>query len=223
MADNYSGRFGDGFRREVEAAFLEVLNSPPETDELSKARFSGVGGLSAWVRDELYPELREAFDCANPGQVEAACARGGLALLMLSDANTAMAKVFSDAYAGPESEREASLKAGLKAHNWKPLTGAQMIAAEREAQIEQNGWVAKHDDDHIRAELIDAALAYLRETRYVTRQVAAEQPLGERPAPVEWPWALKYWKPASRIKMLRKAGALIAAEIDRLLRAGEKP
>lgn len=31
-----------------------------------------------------------------------------------------------------------------------------------------------------------------------------------------WPWNLKYWKPGERIDELTKAGALIAAEIDRL-------
>jgi hypothetical protein len=39
----------------------------------------------------------------------------------------------------------------------------------------------------------------------------------------DWPWSKKWWKPSSDpIRNLVKAGALIAAEIDRLQRA-KKP
>ena len=39
-----------------------------------------------------------------------------------------------------------------------------------------------------------------------------------------WPWDRKWWKPTpdNRIRELEKAGALIAAEIDRLLRLDNK-
>jgi hypothetical protein len=39
-----------------------------------------------------------------------------------------------------------------------------------------------------------------------------------------WPWNFKWWKPHpdNRIRDFEKAGALIAAEIDRLLRLDEK-
>jgi hypothetical protein len=33
-----------------------------------------------------------------------------------------------------------------------------------------------------------------------------------------WPWDESWWKPGDRIRELAKAGALIAAEIDRLNR-----
>jgi hypothetical protein len=41
--------------------------------------------------------------------------------------------------------------------------------------------------------------------------------------PEEWPWFQERWKPTpdNRIRELVKAGALIAAEIDRMLRLGE--
>lgn len=39
-----------------------------------------------------------------------------------------------------------------------------------------------------------------------------------------WPWAKEFWKPDStdRVKELAKAGALIAAEIDRILTKSSK-
>ena len=42
--------------------------------------------------------------------------------------------------------------------------------------------------------------------------------------PTLWPWALSQWKPTpdDRIRELTKAGALIAAEIDRLTELEEK-
>ena len=42
--------------------------------------------------------------------------------------------------------------------------------------------------------------------------------------PDSWPWALGWWKPGTDpIRNLEKAGALIAAEIDRLLRKRAPP
>ena len=40
--------------------------------------------------------------------------------------------------------------------------------------------------------------------------------------PTEWPWRKGYWAPKSRLKNLARAGALIAAEFDRIQLMGEK-
>jgi hypothetical protein len=37
-----------------------------------------------------------------------------------------------------------------------------------------------------------------------------------------WPWRWEWWKPGNRVRELEKAGALIAAEIDRLSRIENK-
>jgi hypothetical protein len=37
-----------------------------------------------------------------------------------------------------------------------------------------------------------------------------------------WPWNKSWWKPRNAIEDLTRAGALIAAEIDRLQRINEK-
>jgi hypothetical protein len=87
-------------------------------------------------------------------------------------------------------------------------SGAELIAAERARQIEAEGWTAEHDDtDHADGQLADAAACYALGRADVTIS-----------GTYLWPWANRWWKPASRVRELVKAGALIAAEIDRLNR-----
>lgn len=104
------------------------------------------------------------------------------------------------------------------------LTGVEMIAAERQRQITA-GWVAEHDDQHTHGELLLAALAYGVEAAPADAEFVT--PAGERfvggPArsmPQWWPWVEPMWNPPSDpVRNLTKAGALIAAELDRLARA----
>ena len=93
-------------------------------------------------------------------------------------------------------------------------TGIEIIAEERQRQILVEGWTNEHDKQHTHGELASAAEAYLRvETR-----------IGEFSHPQVWPWDIKWWKPSEEnpIRNLAKAGALIAAEIDRLQHLKEK-
>lgn len=81
------------------------------------------------------------------------------------------------------------------------LPGASMIAAERQRQIEVEGWTHEHDDEHRHGELVSAAVCYAKPAL----------------ADTYWPWDPFWWKPSDDpIRNLVKAGALIAAEIDRL-------
>lgn len=90
--------------------------------------------------------------------------------------------------------------------------GITLIAQERRRQVEQEGWDSTHDDEAEGFELSRAGACY-----------AQSAVMGENAgAPREWPWSYQWWKPGKPIRMLVKAGALIAAEIDRRLRAGEK-
>lgn len=94
-------------------------------------------------------------------------------------------------------------------------TGVQLIQEERERQLSQEEFSDEMDDQYIDQELAEAAACYAT-------------PVNDRPFPVResgqapliWPWSPKWWKPTpqDRIRELQKAGALIAAEIDRLLR-----
>jgi hypothetical protein len=96
--------------------------------------------------------------------------------------------------------------------------GVVLIAAEREAHITREGYTSEHDDAHDKGELADAAAVYAR----LARLGGVEKFLLLLAADW-WPWTPADFKQASPIRMLVKAGALIAAEIDRRLRAGEKP
>ena len=82
-----------------------------------------------------------------------------------------------------------------------------LIAAERVRQQNEEGWTPEHDDRHVSGELVVAAACYALPSRFVTRHA-------------NWPFERSAWKPVpdDRVRELKKAGALIAAEIDRLLR-----
>lgn len=81
--------------------------------------------------------------------------------------------------------------------------GVGIIASERQRQIEREGYDAAHDSEHDPKELIDAARAYLHAERSLSG--AARM----------WPWGVGF-KPTTLARNLAKAGALIAAALDRL-------
>ncbi len=91
----------------------------------------------------------------------------------------------------------------------KQMTGAESIAAERQRQIDEEGWTAKHDDTFWSGQLVYAAISYARARNRDSRP------------PGMWPWTSEWWKPKDYRSNLVRAGALIAAEIDRLDRATE--
>ncbi len=104
-------------------------------------------------------------------------------------------------------------------------TGADLITEERERQIDEEGWTAEHDAAHCLGQLSTAGAAYALDV--VGREDKGD---GERgyweaeclKASIEcWPWDGEWWKPTPEdpIRQLTKAGALIAAEIDRIQRA----
>lgn len=88
------------------------------------------------------------------------------------------------------------------------MNGAQLIADERLAQVQRDGWTPDHDDRHVEGELLSAAQSYIIEV----------MDPGEAIHTGFWPenWI---WNPSEDpVRNLVKAGALIAAEIDRLKR-----
>lgn len=104
--------------------------------------------------------------------------------------------------------------------------GVKAIAAERQRQIEKEGWAPEHDDKHSRGELARAAACYALQAA----QRSDETPYEDRPGRRRWwrthfaiikfwPWDWGWWKPVDRQRDLEKAGALIAAELDRVIRA----
>lgn len=97
------------------------------------------------------------------------------------------------------------------------------IAAERLRQIDGEGRTADHDDGYVAGELASAAAAYAYvasvpdSMRRLVSGIYSIQNLS-RIADL-WPWEAHWWKPKDRRADLVRAGALIAAEIERLDRA----
>ena len=83
----------------------------------------------------------------------------------------------------------------------RDMKAIEEIAAERQRQIEVEGWTPEHDDTHDQNELAYASACY-----------AVGMPMASY-----WPWDARWWKPdPDRRRRLVKAGALIVAEIERL-------
>jgi hypothetical protein len=116
------------------------------------------------------------------------------------------------------------------------LYGAQLIVLERERQLTHKGWTTEHDDGHTGEQLAMAAACYATPDliRIKTERIANTTSFTD-----PWPWDSNtgcndmrprrgnvilpnsVWTenaPLDRIRQLVKAGALIAAEIDRLQR-----
>lgn len=90
--------------------------------------------------------------------------------------------------------------------------GTYLIAQERLRQVMAEGWTAAHDDDHFGGSLAIAAACYATHGTGVS--------VVDHGGADAWPWEGKWDKREKhdRIRQLVIAGALIAAEIDRLQR-----
>lgn len=115
----------------------------------------------------------------------------------------------------------------------RPWSGADRIARERRRQIQVEGWTPEHDREHADGSLALAAVAYASPLPVFV------DPEGFHPRD-PWPWSPEWDKRPvdlaeqdegatvryisdprtrdrdTRIRELEKAGALIAAELDRL-------
>lgn len=95
------------------------------------------------------------------------------------------------------------------------LTRAERdVLAERQRQVESEGWSSGHDDEYEVGTLASAAINY-------ATPLSAEKGVNQRPV-FYWPWDLSWWKPSSYRRNLIKAASLILAEIERLDRAESK-
>ena len=93
----------------------------------------------------------------------------------------------------------------------KQQTGTQAIAAERQRQIEEEGYTPEHDEHHAVRQFVATAVAYLGGD---TRPIGQPWPIKRAIADSD-EQATKYQR-----RDLVKAGALIAAAIDRLDQIG---
>jgi len=107
-------------------------------------------------------------------------------------------------------------------------TGIELIAEERQEQIEKHEWMAKHDDKHDDGSLINAALICASDGILYRKKEYAHNTTFDKVELHGWKLPIKYngnilianYKSTKkeRIHQLKVAGALIAAEIDRLNR-----
>lgn len=113
------------------------------------------------------------------------------------------------------------------------MTGIELIAAERKRQIDVEGFDSQHDEQHGDGELLRAAICYATPVViYTVEDFTNEVIQLTDPWPAGWErWdkRKKYgyvhdetipdpctYKLSERLDLLAKAGALIAAEIDRI-------
>ena len=126
----------------------------------------------------------------------------------------------------------------MKKEKRKTDDGVSRICAERARQISDEGWTPEHDDSHDYGEMALAACCYATPDRLYVRQELAIGPTFFDPWPGGWdskwdkrgdygerrtnpgnvPPKPDTYTAFERVDLLVKAGALIAAEIDRLLR-----
>lgn len=90
------------------------------------------------------------------------------------------------------------------------MTGIERIAAERRRQVEEEGWTPEHDAQHVNGELAEAA-AYYCFPDHLKGHALTDL------FPPTWStsWAKREGFPLPTDRDLIKAGALIAAELDR--------
>ena len=97
-------------------------------------------------------------------------------------------------------------------------SGARLIAAERARQIEIEHWDAQHDDqEHRPGFLAQAAQCYIQ-SAITWADASVDSEATNSVTPENWPWEDDYWKPKGFKRDLERAGALLAAELDRLER-----
>lgn len=90
------------------------------------------------------------------------------------------------------------------------LSGVELIEAERQRQVSVEGWTPEHDDGHENGELAQAAACYI---------LSSQDENSKMWPPTPWPFDAEWWKPNDdHVRNLVRAGALIAAEIERLQR-----
>jgi hypothetical protein len=96
-------------------------------------------------------------------------------------------------------------------------TGIEVIAEERQRQIEAEGYTAEHDDEHTAGELAMAGAAYAIAPDMVYRLRKFQR--GMHFCDI-WPFEVDEdgREKHGELRRLAIAGALIAAEIDRLTR-----
>lgn len=99
------------------------------------------------------------------------------------------------------------------------MTGVELIAEERKEQIEKHGYTATEDDTRHNGGLAAGGAAY---ALYVAQKrgmnIGGADPVGDL-----WMFPIRTFKAGDdHLKTLAKAGAMIAAEMDKIIRERAK-
>lgn len=93
--------------------------------------------------------------------------------------------------------------------------GILAIAEERARQAAGEGYTNQHDDTHFDGALLAAGICYADASLIAVQET-------DRTVVGCWPFEAGWWKPdANPLRNLEKAGALIAAEYDRIRKKRE--
>ena len=110
-----------------------------------------------------------------------------------------------------------------KRPNLDPVqSGVELISLERTRQIESEGWTPGHDDAHFDGSLAMVAACYASPKHLYAMNQANKSIQFYDLWPIGWSSQWEKKTEQSRKRQLVIAGALIAAEIDRLSRAASK-
>jgi len=88
----------------------------------------------------------------------------------------------------------------------KMKTGIEQITEERAKQIAKYKYTAYHDAQYTEGELLLGALTYLKKALYGDKYQETD----------DWPFMMRFYRDEGYVESLKKAGAFIAAELDRL-------
>lgn len=188
----------DVIETEIQSWMLSSSGEVPEMPTLAKwlgwllAERDAALAQVAVLRDEL----RNVLACNSLGRVRF------VANAALTDLCPAADDLLRRAREG-----ERALAAGI---------GIGRLITERLRQINEEHRSLEWDQQYTAGELGDAAACYA-----MTEEMRAFNPSSRTHWSIQgcvWPWDNEWWKPApdNRSRELEKAGALIAAEIDRL-------
>lgn len=105
---------------------------------------------------------------------------------------------------------------------------AVLMVAERERQVTGERFEPGHDEEHELGELTAAGVCYALGAQRLIAWPAKPMggiisgdsaAYGEDPSEYRWPLDPEWWKPKDTLRDLVRAGALIAADADRFVRA----
>ena len=181
-------------------------------DEIgNEYRWEDITLVSEVNNDMLEQARNEIAAKAQQAMIQAACTDGDYNKLIIErmvDRHTSFAGMIAMDAVIHADALVKELAKGTRFYTAFESDGATRIAKERKRQIEKEGYDEEHDAKEPIERMIACAISY------------AMHDIDEQEADAWWSWDREYYKPKDRLRNLERAGALIAAAIDKLLKEG---